>query len=315
VRRDEDINVHNVQQTSGVYPDEQVVTGEAVALDLRLAGVGSRGVAALIDLFITNVALVVFILIFVLSGAGSNGALLATVLVVVVVGCTLGYPVGFETLMRGRTPGKMIMGLRVVRDDGGPIRFRHALVRGLAGLFLEKLGISDGLLALGFMVVGSRKKRIGDLLAGTIVLQERVPGRLETPVAMPPPLAGWAASLDLSAVDDGLAMRIRQFLGRANQLTPEARANLEHQLASEVVAKIGPPPPHTPVWALLSAVLAERRRRSFASLPAPPPPPVWGQPPGTAIPLGAAAPSAPPVPPAPVGELAPPTDDGYVPPA
>ena len=68
------------------------------------------------------------------------------------------------------------MGLRVVRDDGGPIRFRQALVRGLAGVFLEKLGITYGLLALILIVAGASKKRLGDHLAGTIVLQERVPG-------------------------------------------------------------------------------------------------------------------------------------------
>jgi uncharacterized RDD family membrane protein YckC len=267
-----------------MHPDEQVVTGEAVALDLRLAGVGSRGVAAIIDIAIATLAELLVISALGLVGYGANSDAQTAILLVAIVGIILGYPVAFETLWRGRTLGKAIMGLRVVRDDGGPIRFRHAFVRGLTGVVIEKPGFSLGLLAFIPMLAGRRKKRIGDLLAGTVVLQERVPGNLDAPIAMPPPLAWWAASLDLSAVDDALALRLRQFLARANQFTPEARASLEHQLTSEVVLKVGPPPAHTPGWALIAAVLAERRRRAFDAmrpLPGQPPPgqPPPGQPP------------------------------------
>ena len=227
----------------------------------------------MIDLAIVYVALIVLLITVAFAGPGTNSAVQSTVLIVGLVACTLGYPVAFETLWHGRTLGKAAMGLRVVRDDGGPIRFRQAFVRGLAAVFLEKLGLTLGLLALILIVAGASKKRLGDHLAGTIVLQERVPGRLEAPVAMPAPLAGWAASLDLSAVDDALALRMRQFLDRAGEFTPDARAGLEHQLATEVVAKVGAPPPHTPGWAIISAVLAERRRRAFATQAAALPPP------------------------------------------
>jgi uncharacterized RDD family membrane protein YckC len=245
-----------------VYPEHLIVTSEAVAVDLRLATIGSRAVAALLDIvFVTLLELGALIPLIV--GAGSSEALAAVVLVVV-VGVAVGYPVGFETLWRGRTPGKAIMGLRVVRDDGGPIRFRHALVRGLVGVVLEKPGISYGLLALFPMIFTSRSKRLGDLFAGTVVLQERVPGRIAPPAAMPPALASWAAELDLTGIDDWLAMRLRQFLSRAGQLTPAARDGLERQLAGEVVAKVGPAPPGAPAWAVISAILAERRRRAEA---------------------------------------------------
>jgi uncharacterized RDD family membrane protein YckC len=249
-----------------MYPEQQIVTGEAVALDLRLAGVGSRGAAAVIDLFLVSL-LQLAVLIPIIIGAG-NGDSLVALLIVGVVGISLGYPVGMETLWRGRTLGKAIMGLRVVRDDGGPIRFRHAFVRGLVGVTLEKTGLSYGLLAFLSIVISSRNKRIGDYFAGTIVLRDRVPGHIDAPVGMPPALAGWAAGLDLSAVDDALAMRLRQFFGRAGELTPDARATLEHQLASEVVGRVGPPPPDAPAWAVISAILAERRRRAYAAMPA-----------------------------------------------
>jgi uncharacterized RDD family membrane protein YckC len=282
-----------------VHPQERIVTGEAVALDLALAGVGSRGIAALIDIVIASVLEIVVIVLLLLVGPGTNSAALVTVLIVAVVGCTLGYPVLFETLWGGRTLGKAMMGLRVVRDDGGPIRFRHALVRGLVGVFIDKPGITYGLGALIPMVIGSRNKRLGDLAAGTIVLQERVPGRIDVQISMPPQLAWWAASLDLSAVDDALALRIRQFLGRAHHFTPHARTLHEHHLANEVVAKVGMPPPGTPGWAVLTAVLAERRRRAFATQQS-----TW-------IPPTVATTS-----PTPIADVyAPPTHDGYSPPA
>jgi uncharacterized RDD family membrane protein YckC len=274
----------------GMYPDQQIVTGEAVAVELRLAGVGSRGAAALIDLFLVSVLqLAVLIPIIIFGASSGNGDSLVALLIVGIVGISLGYPVGMETLWRGRTLGKAIMGLRVVRDDGGPIRFRHALVRGLVGIVLEKTGITYGLLALISMLISSRNKRIGDFCAGTIVVQERVPGRIDPPVGMPPALAGWAVGLDLSTVDDALAMRLRQFFGRAGQLTPDARATLEHQLANEVVARVGPAPADAPPWAVISAILAERRRRAYAAMPAavPAAAQLWGppQPWGTPQPL------------------------------
>ena len=245
-----------------------VVTGEAVALDLRVAQLPSRIVAASIDFLVMIVAL--YAVLFVAGLAAASGmddpALGAAAAVVVLIGVFLGYPLVFETLSRGRTLGKMMMGLRVVRDDGGPVTFRHALVRGLVGLALERPGIF--LLGLGpalgmtVSMFSARGKRIGDMAAGTMVLQERV----STPSAwapwMPAPLAGWALTLDLTGVDDSLALCVRQFLGRSYEFAPTAREALGAQLAAELQeCTTPPPPPGTPGWAYLCAILAERRRR------------------------------------------------------
>jgi uncharacterized RDD family membrane protein YckC len=244
-----------------------VVTGEAVALDLRIAQLPSRLTAALLDVLVMAAAYTfLIVLLFQVGLGGADEALAAGISVVLVVLVFLGYPVAMETLTRGRSLGKLALGLRVVRDDGGPISFRHALVRGLVGLALERPGIF--LLSLGpavGMVVSmfsSRGKRIGDMAAGTVVLQERVPSRpLWTPV-MPPPLAWWAPTLDLAGFDDALALSVRQFLDRAGQLTPPAREALAADLVDEVRTRTTPaPPPGTPGWAYLTAVLAERRRR------------------------------------------------------
>lgn len=296
--------------------DGTVVTGEAVEISLPLAGVGSRGVAALIDYAITTAAMILLLLVVIHIGASSNLTPVLTEVLVVVVLVQLGYPVTMETLWHGRTVGKAAMGLRVVRDDGGPIRFRHAFVRGLVGVVLDKPGLSYGLLALIPMLTSKRAKRLGDMAAGTVVLQERVPARIEAPIAMPPPLAGWAAGLDLAAVDDALASRIRQFLVRAGQLNPDTRMAMEQQLVSEVIDRVGAPPIPAPGWAVLTAILAERRRRAFTSAVSTFPPPAYTPPPPTA-PNQPAQPTYFPAPPAPSPDPPPAIDappNGFAPP-
>lgn len=260
-----------------------LVTGEAVALDLRPAALPSRVVAGLIDaLGQATVLLVVAGLSTATSFSVSSAAAQALgVLVLVVV--LIVYPVTFESLLRGRTPGKAAMGLRVVRDDGGPIGFRQAFVRGLAGAFVERPGITFFVAAVASSLLNPQGKRLGDLLAGTVVVQERVAVRGGAVATMPPPLAGWAAQLDLSGVGTELALSIRQFVSRSDSLTPAAREDLGQRLVTAVTAAVGPPPPGTPGWAVLAAVLAERRRREEQRLtersvaaPAPvsePPPP------------------------------------------
>ena len=252
--------------TSTAY-GEPIVTGEAVAVELRPAGIGSRGIALAID----QAVQLVLLLLVVWAAAATAGetadtAAAAALVLSLFVGVILGYPVGFETLWRGRTPGKAAMGLRVVRDDGGPIRFRHAFVRGLVGVVVDRPGLSAGLLALVPMLATARSKRLGDLASGTGVVQERVPAKIPSPPQMPPQLAGWAAGLDLTQVTDGLAMEIRHFLARAGQLAPWARDEMGRRLHEELVSRTGPPPAGAPAWAYFSAVLAERRRREIERL-------------------------------------------------
>lgn len=266
---------------------ERIVTGEAVAVDLRPAGIGSRGVALVVDMAVQFVITLLWVWAATNTGSSLDSAAASAVLLFLFVLTLLGYPVLFETFWRGRTPGKAAMGLRVVRDDGGPIRFRHAFVRGLVGVVVDRPGISLGLLALLPMLFTARSKRMGDLTAGTVVVQERVPSRVPLTHVVPLPLQPWAAGLDLTGLTDHLAMEIRQFLGRAHQLAPWAREEMGGRLLDEVTRRVGPLPPGLDPWTYLSTLLAERSRRealrlgAAASAPgsAPGQPPVqpWGQ--------------------------------------
>lgn len=252
------------------------VTGEAVVVDLRPARLPSRALGLLLDVTVQLATLLGLVLLAGRLLQDADPALAAAVQLVLIVAVLVGYPVTAETLFRGRTLGKAALGLRVVRDDGGPIRFRQALVRGLLGFFVD-LWLTAGIGAVVAATVSGRGKRVGDLLAGTLVVRDRAPAAGGPAPAMPHGLAGWAAVADLSRVDDRLAVAARQVLDRRRQLAPEAYASLCRQIASAVAALVSPhPPPGTPPDAYLGAVLAERRRRATARLgangPAPRPP-------------------------------------------
>lgn len=282
--------------------ESELVTGEAVVLDVRAAKLASRGLAMLLDVVLQLIVL--FIAMIVLSQVAAFGdeALALTLFLVTLVLIMVGYPVIFETLSRGRTLGKMALGLRVVRTDGGPVRFRHALVRGLAGFFVDfwALGLL-GAVAVVTSLLSPNGRRVGDYLAGTLVIRERVPAARTPYVGMPPHLAFWASQLDLSRLPNDLALAVRQYLGRTSELRPEAAEALGYGLAQQVAAAIGAPvPPGVPSWAYLSAVLAERRQRDHAKLR--PPQPQYLQPQYPQPQYPQAAPPAPVTPPEPVPE-------------
>lgn len=249
---------------------EDVVTGEAVVIDVPCARFPSRMVAIAIDMAVQVVLLGVFTVIVASTAAsgGIDAAAAAAIALTVVVGVLVGYPVLFETLSRGRSLGKLTMGLRVVGDDGGPERFRQALVRALAAMV--EIWLLMGAPALITSLLSPRGKRLGDLFAGTFVIQERLRTQTGAPVTMPPMLAGWAASLELSGLPDETAAMARSYLARFWELAPPAREEFGRRLAAEVASRISPPPPPgTPPAAYLSAVVAERRAREMARMTMP----------------------------------------------
>jgi uncharacterized RDD family membrane protein YckC len=267
-----------------------LVSGEGVRLALSPAGVGSRVIAAALDAVLQAVALFLVALLDVEIVGSADGAALGAVILVEVILVLAGYPILAEWLTRGRTVGKAVMGLRVVRDDGGPIGLRQAVVRGLAGLILEKPGLAAPLTTIAGLVTlssSAREKRIGDMMAGTVVLNERSAPQALAPLPtwVPVPLQPWVLSADLHRLDDRLALSARQFISRAHSMTPAAQVALGEDLRRRVLAVIAPPPPPgTPTPVLLMSVLAERRRRApgtttTAAPVAPAPPTAFTPPP------------------------------------
>ncbi len=214
-----------------------IVTPEAVVLELDTAGVASRLFAGAIDLAIQlGIVYVLAIVAFLLAGDGSSSK---TVIAVILAFVIMGYPVASEMLMRGRTVGKRAMGLRVVTVEGAPIRFRHASLRMMGGLvdrYLPPIGITGAL----FVLAGSRRQRIGDLMAGTIVIRD--PDRAGLPPAIwfpvPPGYEQFAATIDPTAMTVDQYTVVRSFLMRNSELTPSARYSVASDLAGRVAAAL-----------------------------------------------------------------------------
>ncbi|MEU7606592.1 RDD family protein [Streptomyces sp. NPDC040724] len=303
-----------------------LVTGDAVVLGLRPARLPSRGLAILLDLVVYVTGYVLLSVGLALATASLDDAAQAAVGVAGFLLLLVGVPIAVETLSHGRSLGKLACGLRVVRDDGGPIRFRHALVRGAMGVV--ELLLTFGTIACIASLVSARGRRLGDVFAGTLVVRERVPGARVMPVPPPPPwLAGRFTGLDLSAVPDGLWLAIRQYLTRMNQLDPQVGAAMAARLADDLVARTGAPAPAgVPAAAFLMAVVHERQSRdaarafgSAAAAAAAPAPAFQPAPaPAAFAPMPVPAPVATPAPyaaPAPAAPAEAPRAGGFAPPA
>lgn len=260
----------------------ELVTGDAVVLGLRPARLPSRALAIAIDLAVLMTVFVVLSLGLAVASVTLDEAATAAITVATFLLVLVGGPVAVETLSHGRSLGKLACGLRVVRDDGGPIRFRHALVRGALGA-VEILG-TFGVVGSIASLVSARGRRLGDVFAGTLVVRERVPaGRAAAAPPPPPWLLGRFAQLDLSGVPDGLWLAIRQYLTRMNQLDTVVRGAMAERLSTDLAARTGVPAPQgVPSAAYLAAVVHERQVRDVRRVaaaaghgsPAPAPRPV-----------------------------------------
>lgn len=279
----------------------QLVTGDAVVLDVQVAQLPVRAVAALIDITVIIALTIAGAVLVTLTLQQLDPAWSMSLRILFVVLVPVAYPLIFEVSTRGRTLGKMAMGLRVVADDGGPERISQATFRALTSVV--EIWLLIGSPAVICSMFSPHGKRLGDIFAGTRVISERAP-RLAPPPMMPPGLAWWASSLQLSGLRPEQAETARQFLARAPSLDPARRSEIAYLIATDVVAVIAPtPPPGVPPEPVLAAVLAERHRRELARMQnrveagggpggAPPPTAPWSAPVAAGGPGGTAGDTA-----------------------
>lgn len=250
--------------TYRAYASEDVITGEGVAVELPVATVAHRIGSGLIDVIVMFIGLYLTLLVLGQIGAASE-AVERAISILVLVFWFVGFPATVETLTRGRSLGKLALGLRVVRDDGGPITSRHAIVRALVG-FIEIIMLTAAPAVIAAMI-HPRSKRLGDMAAGTYAITQRMWLRMAPPPQMPPSLAEWAAGADIASLPSTLAIAIRQFLGRAGSLHPMARESVGRDLYAATLKYVSPQPPRGVhhEW-VLAAVIADRRRRDLQRL-------------------------------------------------
>jgi len=242
-----------------------IITGEAVVLELRPASFAARALGLLLDVVIHTVLLVAVLMMVSAAYPGVDEAAGRTLVLLSVVFCFVILPVAVETLTRGLSVGKLATGLRIVRDDGGAIRFRHAVIRGLIG-FLE-VYLTFGGLAIAVALFNDKSKRLGDVVAGTYSLRRRVPQEAPVVAFVPPQLRSWAALADIGRIPDAVARRSSQFIRQAGRMSPQSRASMAAALATEIAAGVAPPPPPgTGPEDYLAAVLMERRQREISRL-------------------------------------------------
>jgi uncharacterized RDD family membrane protein YckC len=232
-------------------PELRFETPERVALHLELAGLGARAFAYLVDVLVVFLLWVLALVLYSISGdllrqvqALSWAGQLAAVGAVLLSGW--GWDVAWEVAGGGRTPGKRALGLRVVRADGGPVGLVESLARNVLRAVEVPLGYAPGVLAIA---LGPRRQRLGDLVAGTLVVRERRVDlsryAVAETVAIAPDLAylrGRAGAL--LAADE--FERLVDFLARRPGLTPRARARVAARLAGALARRAGALPPADP---------------------------------------------------------------------
>jgi len=243
-----------------------IITPDAVVLELETAGVASRVCAGLIDVLVqVGMLFVVAIVVVVTAAPGEDESLAATTSIILASLVLFGYPVVCETIWRGRTIGKLAVGLRAVTLEGAPITARHAMLRMMGGIvdrFLPPGGATGMLMVLGTR----RRQRIGDLLAGTIVIRD--PERQHLPPALwfpvPTGYESFAGTIDPTAMTVDHYTVIRAFLVRVRELTPDARYTVATTLAESLEPVVGQrrPPQVHPETFLLCAI-ARYQRRTF----------------------------------------------------
>jgi uncharacterized RDD family membrane protein YckC len=226
-----------------------IETPELVEVTYTVAGVGSRLLAGLVDLVLAAllVAAVSFLALAAASAMRRFGVALVAgpwffaVWVLTVFGVAWGYGVLFEVLGDGRTPGKRLLGLRVVMDGGYSVTLGASAVRNLLRV-VDAQPIPLYVVGLVGVVASRRGRRLGDVVAGTVVVRERTVRERAAPAApapAPPAAASGeqgAPSPRITLLDDERFALLERFVARRAALDPGRAAALEARL----VAAVGP---------------------------------------------------------------------------
>ena len=256
----------------------EIETPERVRIRYELAGIGSRFAAGTIDVLLLGFLWVVLGLVLVFAAGVTQRQIeeewrvIALAAWGVALAITWSFYLGFELLWDGQTPGKRVMRLRVVSDEGGPAPASAIVVRNvlrvadmLPAVFVHTLG---GIV----MFVNGRSKRIGDLAAGTVVVQERevVLSLDRLPRGVMDELSGDELSGDDRA-------RLKQFVSRRREMRAESRAHVAELLAADLRERHDLP--DTDAESLLVLLAGGRRPSELRDLRGPtleadePPPP------------------------------------------
>jgi uncharacterized RDD family membrane protein YckC len=257
----------DVQERGLLQLETTIRTPENLELTYALAGAGSRAAAYLVDCFIlffcSQILINLFVMIVTLPFGPKWGLAISGLLMFAMINS---YFILFEWLMSGQTPGKRLIGIRVIKVGGYSLRFLDVLLRNLMR-FVDFLPVFYGVGATS-LIVTSRCQRLGDLVAGTLVVQQEASATEEllTPLPLPTesetiPLAG-----RLSAVPGRVIDLAVEFVIQRNQLAPRYRQQIAVEL-SDLIAKLAgiPLDPTQSAESFLGSVIRQSGRMSPAT--------------------------------------------------
>ncbi len=249
-------------------------TPESVELEFTLAGIGNRALALLIDYHVLAVILVVFLILWgivsvqltnVVEKIFGEALVIWLVAITIIISFMLyvGYFVFFETLWQGQTPGKRLAKIRVVCDDGRPIGLQQTTLRALLRPFDEFLFIGSLLI-----IFTKSEKRLGDLVAGTIVIQAQTPTASATLNISEQANTLYTELIEIADLSqllpDDFAI-IREYLQRRSGMSSKARALLATKLSQQVqnIINLEPLPEGVAYDVFLEAIYLAYSQREF----------------------------------------------------
>jgi uncharacterized RDD family membrane protein YckC len=243
------------------YEDRRTIaTPEGVELALPLAGVGSRFMALLLD----SVLQAIIVGAAAVLGYALLGDLAATIVLSAgLLFAYLVYDVAFEVRGGGRTLGKRAVGLRVVRDGGGPVGLRASLIRNVIRLFEATLLYVPAIVSI---IATRTNQRLGDLAAGTLVIRDPRAEQTAPSPAAPVPAESYA-SWDATGVNDAEVAAVRAFLQRRDELRPAARRTLAAQLATRLRPRVAGVRPGLDDESFLERLAAAKESRDMREIP------------------------------------------------
>lgn len=241
-----------------------MLSGEAVAIDVQPVGFVLRAAGAIIDMLIgLGVFLLwIFLRLWLLDVGVLDDATdrIATVSALVVSFVVL--PLTVEVALKGRSVGKLVVGGRIVRLDGGAPGFRHAFIRALIGVL--EIYMTLGSVAVLAGAFTARSQRLGDMVAGTYSQRVRTPRLVSQVPVLPPSLTAWAPIADVARLPDRLARRISQFLQSAPRMVPAARVRVANDLLADAAPYVSPMPPVSAEEILVGVTVLRRERERRA---------------------------------------------------
>lgn len=230
----------------GLFNRIKLETPESVELEFNLAGIGNRAYALCLDYFVLGFVLVIILIIWAFvylfidtlnpRVSQALGLWLFAIQLIITFVIYVGYFVFFETLWQGQTPGKKWVNIRVISDDGTVVSLTQVVLRALLR------PIDDVLFMGAFLIIFTPKeKRLGDLLAGTVVIRQQEK-KVNTELKLSPQAQTLALKMQQEAeitnlLPDDFAL-VREYLQRRYVMTPEARNQVSVKISDRLKERI-----------------------------------------------------------------------------